>query len=187
LESEFDRLRAELEPLRCGDPRALEISRHLVQLDPSSADAWEALAWDLEFTLFPNPGETTPEVASDSRFAELIHAWDTLAALDESAVWAVYNCGTAYRKVGAFDQAARKHLEAGRRELSLADCDAAEAASNFSIAADCAAEVGDLETLLVALDLWQETISPEDDDYADEMEEIAGYREFLDCGPSAGS
>jgi hypothetical protein len=179
VDSEFDRLRAELEPLPCGTPRALEISRRLVELDPASVDAWEALARDLEYSLFPDPAEARPELASDPRLEELVRAWDTVASLDDRAAGALYNGATALRRVGAYGAAARKHLEAGRREQSITGGDPEEATGNFSIAAECAAKASDIDTLEAALDLWEGSLSPGSPDYAGDVADIATYRATL--------
>jgi hypothetical protein len=181
VDSEFQQLLAEVDQYRYCDPRALEIGERLVHLDPASVDAWEILSWSLYFTLFPEHvlyPDIASQAAADPRMERMVEAWDTLARLDAEAVGAIWNCASALSMAGEYARSAAKYIECGRRAETVRD-EYTKPSAAYTNAAYDALRAGHTETLEVALGLWRQALSPDDEDYEDDLEEIAELEEEL--------
>lgn len=152
-ETEYDRVYrawnegdwAEADPMR-----GVGLARTLAQIEPSSPDAWEALATTLMIALFPLDGFANVgdgEAASmldDPRLKEMLGAFERLATLDSADTSAYWNSAIVLRRVGDFEASYRNYMLAAQRDAARPPTDYPDkAAMDYALAAEVILKDGD--------------------------------------------
>jgi hypothetical protein len=168
---DYEGLLSRLDDDDLADGVALDISRQLVELEPERVDGWWAMASALAWSLGERRGST---LRDDTRFDEMLRAYDRVIELDGTDAAAPYNKARMLARADRFADAYQAYMLAGRTESAhpRADIDW-PAAWHYEQAAEMALRAGDAAGAQLAAEA---AIGAGDVDDADAAELIARLR-----------